>query len=97
MIGRVSSLSLDSVVVRRGEPLTAPVDGELVMLDPRQSRYFGLDSIGHRVWDLIEQPRSVGALCSELQDEFEVAAETCRADVLAFLEQLEDAELIETR
>jgi hypothetical protein len=96
MIRRVSSLSLDSVVVRRGDPLTAPVDGELVMLDPRQSRYFGLDPIGHRIWDLLERPRSVDALCSELQGEFEVPAETCHADVLAFLEQLEDAELIET-
>jgi hypothetical protein len=43
----VPGLSPETVVARREEPLTAPVDDELVMLDPRQSRYYGLDRIGH--------------------------------------------------
>jgi hypothetical protein len=89
--------SVDAVVVRRGEPLTAAVDGELVMLDVQSSRYFGLDAIGNRIWDLIAQPRSVGDLCEMLQTEFDVPGETCRADVLAFVKQLEEAELVEIR
>jgi hypothetical protein len=93
----VSALSLDAVVVRRAEPLSAVVDDELVMLDPRQSRYFGLDRVGRRVWDLIEEPISVGALCAVLQDEFDVAPDVCRADVLAFLERMDVAELVEVR
>jgi hypothetical protein len=93
----VADLSVDSVVVRRAEPLTAHVDSELVMLDPRQSRYFGLDSIGNRIWALLEQPHSVAALCSTLEAEFDVTPETCRADVLGFLEQLREAELVEVR
>jgi coenzyme PQQ synthesis protein D (PqqD) len=97
MIRRVADLTLESVVARRAEPLTAPVDGELVMLDPRRSRYFGLDAVGHRIWELLESPRSVGALCTELQREFDVDAESCQGDVLAFLEQLEKAELVELR
>jgi hypothetical protein len=97
MIRGVPTLALDTVVVRRTEPLTAPVDDDLVMLDPRGSRYFGLDAVGHRIWDLLEHPRSVAALCSELQEQFDVDAETCRADVLAFLAELESAELLEIR
>ncbi len=60
------------VVARRPEPVTAPVDEELVMLVPRQSLYFALDPIGRRVWELLEQPQAVSALCSALEDEFEV-------------------------
>ena len=52
-------LTLEAVVVRRGEPLTAEVDEELVMLDPREGRYFGADRIGRRIWELLEQPRTV--------------------------------------
>jgi hypothetical protein len=89
--------SLEAVVARRAEPLTAPVDGELVMLEPGSSRYFGLDAIGNRIWELIEHPRSLGDLCDTLQTEFEVTGETCRADVLAFVRQLEEAELVEIR
>jgi len=97
MIRRVADLTLESVVARRAEPLTAPVDGELVMLDPRRSRYFGLDAVGHRIWELLESPRSVEALCSELQGEFDVDAESCQGDVLVFLGQLAEAELVEVR
>jgi hypothetical protein len=93
----VSGLLPEAVVARRSEPLTATVDGELVMLDPRTSRYFALDAVGLRVWELLEQPHSVAALCKALEDEFDVSPEACRRDVLAFLEQLETAELLDIR
>ena len=91
------SISAETVVARRAEPLTAAVDDDLVMLDPRRSTYYGLDRVGRRVWDLLDRPRSVDELCAALQDEFSVDAERCRADVLAFLEQLSEAELLEIR
>jgi hypothetical protein len=67
------------------------------MLDPRGSRYFALDAIGRRIWDLLAQPRQIDALCRTLTDEFAVEPETCRGDVLAFLEHLSDAELVSIR
>jgi hypothetical protein len=93
----MSGLLLETVVARRGDLLTAPVDDDLVMLDPRQSLYYGLDSVGRRIWDLLEQPQSVGALCSALEAEFDVPAETCQADVRTFIQQMSDAELVEIR
>ena len=91
------SLAPDSVVVRRADALTAEVDEELVMLDPRQGQYFGLDPIARQIWELLETPRSVDALCAEVQGRFDVAPDTCRRDVLAFLDQLDEAELVEVR
>jgi hypothetical protein len=91
------SLSPDTVIARSEAPLTAPVDDELVMLDTSSSTYFGLDRVGRRIWDLIERPTSIGELCATLQREFDVAAETCAADVTAFVGQLESANLIEVR
>ena len=90
-------LSLETVVARRDETLTARVDDDLVMLDTRQSRYFGLDAPARRIWELLGEPRSVESICTTLRDEFEVSAERCSRDVLAFLEQMSDAGLVETR
>ena len=90
-------LTLEAVVVRRGEPLTADVDGDLVMLDPRRGQYFGADRVGRRIWDLLAQPQTVDELCSELEGQFDVAPDRCRAEVLDFLAQLADAELLEIR
>lgn len=91
---RVPTLSMDARVIRSSEAITREVDGELVMLDPRQGMYFALDSVGHRIWVMLEQSHDIDALCRTLVEEFDVPAETCRADVLAFLEQLVDAELV---
>ena len=93
-MSRVPTLSVETVVMRSSEPITRSVDGDLVLLDPRQSRYFALDAIGNRIWALLERPQPVGALCAALQEEFDVPAETCRRDVLALLEELSDAELV---
>ena len=38
--------------------------------------------------ELIETPRDVDAVCAQLQDEFEVAPEVCRAEVESFLNEL---------
>jgi hypothetical protein len=95
-MSRVPALSLETVVSRRPEPITRMVDEELVMLDPRSSRYFAMDAIGRRIWILLERPQAVGELCSTLEAEFDVTAERCRSEVVAFLEQLSDAELVVT-
>jgi PqqD family protein of HPr-rel-A system len=93
----VPQLSPDTVLARRTDALTAPVDDDLVLLDPRGGSYFGLDSAGRRIWELLEQPRSVKELCDALEAEFDVDAGTCRAEVVPFLEQLAEAQLVQIR
>lgn len=91
----VADLELSTVVVRSDDPLVAAVDGELVMLDARTSAYFGLDGIGTRIWELLEEPRAVDAVCSALVEEYEVDAERCRTEVLGFIGELVEANLVE--
>jgi hypothetical protein len=90
-------VTTETIVARRPETLSAPVDDELVMLDTRTSTYFGLDRIGNRIWELIEEPKLVGDICAVLQREFDVSEARCLEDVAAFVEQLERADLIELR
>jgi hypothetical protein len=79
----------DFMMVRRqGDWLTARVGDELVMMSAQTGDYVGLTEVGARVWKLIETPQELNALCSKLQEEFEVSAETCRSDVEVFLNEL---------
>ncbi len=86
-----------AILVRRGEPLTAEVDGEVVMFHPTDGTYFALGQVGSRVWELLEAPIPLGDLLSRLGREFDVDEPTCRADVQAFLAELQEAELVEAR
>jgi hypothetical protein len=84
---------LDSIVVRDSEPIATTIDDEVVMLSPRAQAYFGLGSVGSEIWKAIEQPRRVDEICAALMQEFEVDAETCRREVLDFLNDLVERKL----
>ena len=77
------------MVRRQGDWLSAKVGNELVMMSAEKGNYIGLSEVGARIWDIIETPSEVDAVCARLQAEYEVAPETCRAEVDAFLEELE--------
>ena len=81
-------VTADSLIVQDSEPISAEVDGEVVMLSERASAYFGLDHIGSEIWHLIKQPRRVGELCEALAQRYEVEPEILNRDMVAFLEQL---------
>jgi Coenzyme PQQ synthesis protein D (PqqD) len=84
----------DSRLVRSRDLLTAVVDEDTVMFAPDQGVYFGLDPVGTRVWELLEEPRSIDDLCRILGDEYEIDAETCRTDVGALIAELRGAKLV---
>lgn len=79
---------------RSPSPLTADVDGEIVMLDPATSRYFGLADTGARIWELLVAPHDVESLVAALTAEYDVDDDTCRAEVTRFLDTLVAAGLI---
>ena len=76
-------------LIRRGEELVASdLEGETVMMSVQSGMYYGLDSIGSRVWQLIEQPRSVSELCDILLQEYAVERAQCERDVIALLNEM---------
>lgn len=95
MSGRV--LNEETLIVQSREPVAVEVDRTVVMMSIEREKYYSLDGVGGRIWELLRQPRAVGALCSRLAGEFEVDPDTCRADVEEFLNQLLEEGLIEVR
>lgn len=76
------------MVRKQGDWLSAKVGDELVMMSAEKGNYIGLSEVGARIWELIETPQELDAVCAQLLDEFEVTPERCRAEVAAFLNEL---------
>lgn len=75
----------------------ATLDGsDTVLLDVETSKYYDLNLVASRIWQLLEQPRSPDELCETLQDEFDVDPADCKAQVEAFLKQMCDKGLCES-
>ncbi len=87
-------IGMETVVARNEEPVAVEVDRTIVMLSIDQGMYFGLEGTGPRIWALLEQPRSAAQLCEALLNEFDIDPDDCQREVLGFLEELRDAQLI---
>ena len=92
-----STVSQRSTVVAAKDQVSSDLGGEKAILDLKAGKYYGLDGVGARVWDLIQEPRAVGDIRNALLEEYEVAPERCEHDLLALLQRLADEGLIEVR
>lgn len=88
MPSRNGRISLDSVVIRQNELPTAEISGEVVMMNLEKGKYFALDSVGSRIWELMENKQVVEDIISILLDEYDIDAQTCQEHVLEFMNKL---------
>lgn len=76
------------------EALSQAVAGETVLLDLRSEKYFGLNVVGTRVWDLLQETDDVQAIRDRLLAEYEVAEAQLDADLDDLLGRLLAAGLV---
>ena len=86
--------SLLEKVVPSKDVLTQEVSGEMVLMDLSSEQYFGLDAVGTRVWNLLDQGISPADLLSILLREYEVEQQQLESDIEELLGQLLEAGLV---
>ncbi|MGH2492992.1 MAG: PqqD family protein [Candidatus Limnocylindria bacterium] len=69
--------------------------GEAVLLNTETGVYFGLNSLGTRIWTLIGGGTSEDTLLVQLQSEYEVDAAQLRSDVSEFVGVLASKSLVQ--
>lgn len=76
------------------EQTSADMPGETVILHPKSGRYYGLDGVGTRVWELLQTPRTFGEIRRIIGDEYDVESEQCRQDLAKLVSRLSEAGLV---
>lgn len=64
------------------------LDGEAVLLNLESGKYYGLDRIGSRMWNLLAEHGRVELAYQALLNEYEVDAVTLQADLIELIERL---------
>lgn len=85
----------DSVVASRSTQLSTDLGGEFVILSLIDEVYYGLDGVGARVWELIQEPRTVASVAQSIRDEYDVDADRCASDIRNLLADLAERSLVE--
>ncbi|MBN8262825.1 MAG: PqqD family protein [Xanthomonadales bacterium] len=95
MTAAPARVTLDHQVQCSGEVLMQEVGGEAVLLDLASERYFGLDPVGTRIWQLLADAPSLAQVHAALCDEFDATPERIGEDLLALVGQLSEAGLVQ--
>lgn len=83
-----ADLSIHSIVIATPEQVSCPLGEESAVLNLKNTVYYGLNPVGARVWNLLQQARSVGELRDALLDEYDVEEVRCERDLLELLERM---------
>lgn len=85
----------DSASITRNKSVVfTELDGEVIILDTGSGKYYEMDSIGSRIWMLLECNPSLMDLQKILTAEFDVDDQTCFKDISDFIGNLAELGLI---
>ena len=85
---RVSRVEVNPSVIYRD------VSGEVVLLNLQSGVYYGLDSVGSRMWQLLMEQRPLDDVCAVMLDEYDVPADVLRADLSKLVDELSSKGLV---
>jgi hypothetical protein len=70
------------------------IEGEMVLLDPQAERYYTLDDVGTRFWQLLAEHADMDRVVAAMLAEFDVDEATLRSDLDALMARLSAAGLV---
>ena len=96
-----SKLTIAAVLVASSQQVSTELPHQraahTVILGLRDGVYFELNEVGARIWQLLQQPRSLQSVLATLLDEYDVGAAQCEADLLSLVERMLSRGLVEIR
>ena len=67
--------------IRNSKTISGRIHDELVMMDIDQGKYFSLNPVATRIWELLDKLLLLDELCELLMEEYDVDEAQCKAEV----------------
>jgi hypothetical protein len=83
----MSGISLKTVEIA-DSVLYQCIDNEVVLLNMSDQRYFGLDDVGARMWQLMIEQHDMNKVAEHLQTEFDVEPAVLKRDLEHLAQEL---------
>ena len=91
------AFSHTTVVSTVKHQVSCDLSGEIVILNLENGVYYGLNAVGARIWQMLEEPRSVKEICSSLLAEYDIDPHVCETQLFELLHDLASNGLVEVR
>lgn len=83
-----------SVLSISEDVVSCDLDGEAAILNIESGIYFGLDPIGAKIWNSLQEPCSTNDLVDMILREYDVEEERCKTDIIELINDLIDNGLV---
>lgn len=90
-------LSLSDTVTISSSVVFRDLSGETVLLNLDSGIYYGLDTVGTRIWQLLAESLPLATVCTTIQQEYAVQPDMIERDVLKLVGDLCDRQLVTRR
>jgi hypothetical protein len=87
-------MNLNQTIMLSPEVISQEVSGETVLLDLNSENYFGLDEVGTRIWQLVQQSATLQEVYDTLLAEYEVEPAVLLQDLDRLLADIQAAGLV---
>ena len=78
-------MNLETKIQLDPELLYSKIGDEIVLLTIESGKYFKVDAVGSRIWEIIKEPISIEKVLTQLVEEYEVSLTDCKKDVFCLL------------
>ena len=90
-------MQAETMLHRNPDVIAVDMDGETMMMHIETGNYHSLNAVGSHVWTLLETPCNAGQVIASVSEAFEISdADQVDTDILGFLDQLLESDLIRT-
>ena len=86
-----------TIFQRRKDLLSSRMDQDTVMMHPESGKYFSLNPVATRIWEMLETPMSFEQIVETLLNEFNVSPEVCNKETREFIKTLIEKDIIEVK
>ena len=76
------------IIVVSPDVLAQEVSGEMVLLDLEKEQYLGLNEVGTRIWQLLQEHQDLALISDILKDEYEVDDALLEADLNKLIDEM---------
>ena len=92
----MNMITLDQTITVSPDVLSQEVNNEIVLLDLNNEQYLGLNDVGARVWQLLEEGLDLEQIYKKLLEEYDVDKDLLKSDLTDLISNMTEAGIVTT-
>ena len=91
----MNKLALTSKISRNPDVAFTQIDGDLVMMGPKDSLFYGVNAVGTAIWSLLEfKTLALSDICELIQHDYAVTETQCIEDSMQFVDAMVEQNML---